>query len=125
MYTFDADLFSDLHKDVYGFRPRNHTFYSLCDSDPAEAQAIWDSLLIDLERENAFQEEHHQECVQEYEDHIQDLIKLGAEDRETAIRWIIDEFPEEDQYLDCISWNLNLSSTQIKELEDVLCQKVY
>lgn len=26
-YTFDYDSFSDLHKDVYGFRPRTHEFY--------------------------------------------------------------------------------------------------
>lgn len=118
MYTFDKDSFSDLHKDVYGFRPRNHTFYFLCDSDPAEAQAIWDSLVIDLERENTFQEEHRQECIQEYENHIQDLIKLGAEDRETAIRWIIDTYYfEYDQNFEYIGWDLNLSMDQIQELK--------
>lgn len=28
MYTYSEELFSDFHKDAYGFRPRGHEFYS-------------------------------------------------------------------------------------------------
>jgi hypothetical protein len=30
-----------------------------------------------------------QECVDEFEARVQDVIELGAENRETALRWIV------------------------------------
>lgn len=47
-YTFSTELFSDFHKDAYGFRPRmNDTFYH---SHDREKQAIWNTTQIDLDR---------------------------------------------------------------------------
>ena len=32
-YTFEDNLFSDLHKDAYGFRPRYHRYYEASDDE--------------------------------------------------------------------------------------------
>jgi len=49
-YTFSTELFSDFHKDAYGFRPRmDDTFYR---SDDQEKQAIWNTTQEDLDRRN-------------------------------------------------------------------------
>ena len=42
MYTYSDELFSDLYKDVYGFRPRGHEFFTAC---PERKQEIWDQIL--------------------------------------------------------------------------------
>jgi hypothetical protein len=47
MFTFDDKLFSDLHKDAYGFRARNHEYYTANDE---RKQAIWNQTLDALSR---------------------------------------------------------------------------
>ena len=47
-FTYDENTFSDLHKDTYGFRPRNHRFY---DAPPEEKQEIWNFLCEELKQE--------------------------------------------------------------------------
>ena len=46
MHTFSTELFSDFHKDAYGFRPSGRdTFYH---SNDQEKQVIWDRTQEDL-----------------------------------------------------------------------------
>ena len=53
-FTYDEDLFSDLHKDTYGFRPRTHRFY---EAPPEEKQEIWNFVCEELKQEIKYQEE--------------------------------------------------------------------
>ena len=48
MFTYSEELFSDFHKDTYGFRPRAHEFY---DATPARKQEIWDAMGEDFNLE--------------------------------------------------------------------------
>ena len=50
IYTYDENIFSDFHKDAYGFRPRDHRFY---DATPAEKQVIWDDVSRAFDDANA------------------------------------------------------------------------
>jgi len=51
MYTYSEELFSDFHKEVYGFRPTgDHWFYG---ATPAEKQEIWDAIGRAQAEENA------------------------------------------------------------------------
>jgi len=50
-YTYSEELFSDFHKEVYGFRPTgDHWFYG---ATPAEKQEIWDAIGRAQAEENA------------------------------------------------------------------------
>jgi hypothetical protein len=43
-FTFDFDVFSDIFKDTYGFRPDGHAFYAESTTD-AQRQEMWDDLM--------------------------------------------------------------------------------
>jgi hypothetical protein len=85
MYTYDEELFSDFHKDAYGFRPRGHRFY---DATPAEKQEIWDATCRAMKRRQAEEEEMEAQAVIDFEKEVQSYIELGAGDRQTALRWM-------------------------------------
>ena len=96
-FTYDEDSFSDLYKDVYGFRPRQNPFYNP-ETTPEERQQIWDSLCEDLDRENKRIEEERQINTIDFEKIVQQNIKMGSVDRKTAIQWLVDA--EGDDFYD-------------------------
>jgi hypothetical protein len=103
-FTYDEELFSDLHKDAMGFRPRGHEFYS---ASRERKQEIWDSYIdtlnVELERESAERVANSAA----FEKKISDLIDMGAGDRETAIRWLMTSDDEEDDFTHYgVSWAL-------------------
>ena len=89
-YTFDNDTVSDLHKDAYGFRPSEWFWQEWIEAKDDERQAIWDGLLraldITMEREC----EAERVAIERFEALVRVNISAGAEDRETALRWIMD-----------------------------------
>ena len=87
MFTYSEDTFSDLYKDVYGFRPRCHEFY---DAVPERKQEIWDSLCDELEEEIARQNDAYARAEIAFHQRIQGAMLVGAKDEMTAIRWIIE-----------------------------------
>ena len=71
------ELFSDFHKDVYGFRPsRDHRFWSLTEEEKA---AEWERMGKMLE------ENERQERAEEQERAAKITIQLQGKDRRTAI----------------------------------------
>jgi len=87
-YTYSDDCFSDLHKDVYGFRPRGVILDNWNILPPAEKQVRWDQLCKELEENNKFKKEQEVKAVARFENRIQDTISLGASNRVEALRWI-------------------------------------
>ena len=87
MFTYSEDTFSDLYKDVYGFRPRCHEFY---DAVSERKQEIWDSLCDELEEEIARQNDAYARAEIAFHQRIQGAMLVGAKDEMTAIRWIIE-----------------------------------
>ena len=88
IYTYDENIFSDFHKDAYGFRPRDHRFY---DATPAEKQVIWDDVSRAFDDANAQEELAKRESQMNFEMEVQSFIKMGASNRETALRWMTDD----------------------------------
>jgi len=88
IYTYDENLFSDFHKDAYGFRPRDHRFY---DATPAEKQVIWDDVGRAFDDANAQEELAKRESQINFEKEVQYILSLGASNRETALRWMTDD----------------------------------
>ena len=95
-FTFCTDTFSDLYKDVNGFRPRGHEFYALETTD-ARRQEIWDQYVQMLDA--VFAEDDHQQELdrREHEMAVFSTIAAGAGDTETAERWLESA---DDQYWD-------------------------
>jgi hypothetical protein len=94
-YTFDENTYSDLYKDVYGFRPRNDGFFNSSDD---EKQDIWDYLLEELDRVIAMEEKREQAAIVEFEKLVQETMAMGAKTRKTAIRWLADSFDKYDDF---------------------------
>ena len=86
-YTFDENIFSDLYKEVNGFRPRGHEFYSASDE---RKQEIWDQLLVEHEEELLNSAREDLDAQRRFEKLVNETIEMGAGDRATALRWIAD-----------------------------------
>ena len=85
MYTYSEELFSDFHKDAYGFRPRGHEFYS---ATPERKQEIWDATAGAFTRAQAEEAELEAQSLIDFEKEVQSCIDNGAGDRQTALRWM-------------------------------------
>lgn len=85
-FTYDNDIFSDIFKDIHGFRPRTHEFWY---ASSARKQEIWDSLLIEHDEYYKAEVIRETEAVEAFENRVVETIQMGASDRESAIRWIL------------------------------------
>lgn len=124
-YTFSTEIFSDLHKDAYGFRPRGHRFYDETTKD-AERQQIWDYLVQVVEDNIAAEREHEARALRDFESQIENTIALGAGDRATALRWMTqsEKFYNE-QDVEHWVWNQGILFTDegrqlVKDLSDIV-----
>ena len=91
MFTYSNDIISDLHKDVYGYRPREAFWADWDNCTPAEKQKTWDEYCNALEA-NAIQEAVQEAAdVAKFEDRVQDVIAIGAGNRTTALKWIVEQ----------------------------------
>jgi len=89
MYTYDENLFSDLHKDAFGFRPREHAWTEWNEASPAQKQVIWDDLLDALQRTMDWERQQEEHAIADYRKSVQDMLALGAEDEYQARKWLV------------------------------------
>lgn len=95
-YTFDESIVSDLHKDARGFRPSQSWWNSWNSQDDAGKQATWNALLGELEDTMSEDRRREEKAVSDFEGRIELLMQIGARDRNTAIRWIVDSLDLSD-----------------------------
>lgn len=111
-YTYDEQIVSDLHKDAYGFRPREMFWAEWNNCTPDGKQELWDNLLEALDAEMEAQRQRDERAINEFEDRVDSLVQLGAPNRLTAIRWIVEglELTETDLCYgpDYVCYRLNL-----------------
>ena len=88
MYTFSTELFSDLHKDVYGFRPRGHWFYDASATDQ-ERQEEWDYLCKRLGEQIEEENIAKAKALEDLYQRVAELRKSGAKDDQQALKWIV------------------------------------
>lgn len=96
MYTFDGNIVSDLHKDAYGFRPREYFWAEWNNSSDADKQHIWDHLLQDLEFAIDQEAQEQIAAINAFELEVARCIDIGARSREDAIRWIVQAMDLDD-----------------------------
>ena len=83
---FDPDIYSDLHKEVYGIRPRGDMSNMTAEMLDAE----WDFILRAQEQELEYENECRARARAALEADIERTIALGAGDRDTAVRWLME-----------------------------------
>ena len=76
--------YSDLYKDVHGFRPRG--FHGWDDYNALGAEIEW--LYGQLEQVMEQEKQDQARAVERFEARVADTIAMGAGTREVAIRWI-------------------------------------
>lgn len=86
-YMLEA-AWCDAYKSAHGIRPRGINVSDMSDDDLKERIQDCFSVI-----EDNFAEERAKQ--DEFEKRISETIELGAGDRETAIRWILDEVKDE------------------------------
>lgn len=91
MYTYTTDLFSDLHKDVYGYRPRGAAMEEWNSRTPRQKNELYNALCDELEEVTRDEKRQADRNLFEFTGQIMDMIELGAKDRETALRWMTQE----------------------------------
>ena len=89
-YTFDSDIVSDLYKEAFGRRPSDIFWSEWIDATDAEKQGIWERLMRHAECAANEERVREQEAIVAFERHVINTILMGARDRETALRWIMD-----------------------------------
>ena len=77
----------DMYKDAYGVRPRGIDTSSWSES---EFMAEFDMLAKVIDAEEIARKEAEAIAVQKFEQHVTNTICMGARDRETALRWIME-----------------------------------
>ena len=87
-FTYSDDCFSDLHKDVYGVRPRGARMDNWNGRTPRQKQELWNILCEQLEENTKAEKAAEVIKVQEFEARIKDVIELGAGNRTNALLWI-------------------------------------
>tara|TARA_Y100000389_G_C17426804_1_gene500046 strand:- start:1196 stop:1594 length:399 start_codon:yes stop_codon:yes gene_type:complete len=85
---FDYDTFSDLHKDVHGFRPSAIFMKNVKRFSDQERDDLWEALCAQLEENTKAEKAKEEVDIAKFEARVLDVIGLGADDRETALRWI-------------------------------------
>ena len=89
MYTYSEQLYSDFHKDAYGFRPsHDDPFYT---ASPERKQVIWNLVAEQYEFKQNEEELEEARSVAQFKDWVQSMIDNGANDEETALRWIVED----------------------------------
>lgn len=122
------NIMSDMHKDAYGFRPRNINYAAFTDAElDAEAdrlqEVIEESIKLEAVREEA--------DLEAFGALIKKTIALGAGDRATALRWIVEG--ADDWNAEAIVWSMGILYTEtgralVKEINEVcndILQRVY
>lgn len=87
-YTYSDNCFSDLHKDVYGFRPRGSLMDDWNDRTPRQKQELWNALCDELEENTKAEKAAEVVAIEKFEARVQDVIELGAGNRTNALLWM-------------------------------------
>ena len=78
------EIYSDMHKDAYGFRPRFD--YSGWTLDKFNSQ--FEIMGKIIESDNQLQKEQQAEAAHDFEMRVLSLLQTGAKNRAMALRWI-------------------------------------
>jgi len=85
-------IYSDFHKDAYGFRPR-YNYHSFSDEQLVEDFDTFGNQFDENEKEEAIQLEA---SIVAWDELIDKTVHMGAKTRANALRWIVESHNEWD-----------------------------
>ena len=80
-------IFWDMYKDAHGVRPRGIDTSTWTLQDFQQEFASLQAVIV---REEANRQVAEADAIAKFEQHVTNTICMGARDRETALRWIMD-----------------------------------
>ena len=117
-YTFSTEIFSDLHKDAFGYRPSSqHPFYS---SDDDSKQSCWDYTIERLEARELEEKEAEEQAVIDFKE---SLYSINSNDTlHQGLRRMVDvDTLEHDQAIEHWVWSFGILFTPFgKEIVETL-----
>lgn len=118
-YTFDEEIISDLHKDAYGFRPKESFWHNWSAMSDDEKQATWDRVSRDLDNELQNEVKRNEASLLSFVGELNDIIGLGAKSNKQAVKIFLQsrDLDESDyQYgADYILYTLGLEASTAEE----------
>lgn len=98
--------YSDYHKDAYGYRPTYN--YSVLTTEELEADYEKFGRIC---KENAEEEAKAEKlAIVKFNETVKKMVKLGANNTKTALRWICEAGVEEDGWdMDYFLWKMGIS----------------
>lgn len=98
----------DMYKDAYNIRPRGINTDGWSVSDFEEEFEYLEKV---IDRENAERKEMEDEAIRRFEILVTKTINTGAADRNTAVRWILDDERDVEHF----EWQNSLPFGYLKE----------
>ena len=99
-------LYSDYHKDAYGYRPTYN--YSLLTTE--ELEADYDTFGRICEENRIEEAKAEKLAIEKFNETVKKMIKMGAKNTKTALRWICEAGVEEDGWdIDFFLWKMGIS----------------
>ena len=78
------EIYSDMHKDAYGFRPRfDYSTWTL-----EQFNAEFEQMGRTIEADNKVEKENQEKAAHDFEMRVLSLMQVGAKNRAMAVRWI-------------------------------------
>jgi hypothetical protein len=115
LINFSDTLLSDTYKDAYGFRPRHYKEFWT----EEELGLEYDRLQVVINSVMAEEAAAHKAALAAFNTLIEETIALGAADRKTAIRWLMDGENVNNTYrqeVEHFFWSHGLSFEMIDKL---------
>ena len=88
-------IYSDFYKDAYGVRPRGINYHEFT---LEELEADFNSFSKVCKENARIEKEANERAIADFEAKVQTLINMGANDRKTALRWIVESYEAHDLY---------------------------
>jgi hypothetical protein len=115
-FTYNDNLYSDLHKEAYGFRPSEFSNSLWSELSPADKQIEWDFLIVKMDERYKEEKLEEDRAIDRFEYWINNTIESGAKDRSQAFQWILTAEQSEDPQFDVehFEWQQGLPFGYIK-----------
>lgn len=108
MFTYSDELFSDLHKDVYGFRPRGARMDEWNERTPRQKQELWNALCDELEENEKRARKQEEEALDEFRINLREVMRTCQCNWKTAMKYLAEaekiDIARDEQDFDYFLW---------------------
>lgn len=121
MFTYSDDLFSDLFKDVNGFRPRGALMDEWNERTPRQKQELWNALCDELEENEKAARKAESEALDEFRINVREVMNICSCNWTKAVKHLAAaekiDLDRSMQDFDYFLWNQGLGYQD--------CQNIY